>query len=69
MTGLWTLTGPWTHRTRPPPFAKHADAFRTSAHKALSTLIHGTKRNEGDISNELRMGTFLKSLDNSVVDS
>ena len=28
--GVWKLTPPWTHRTRPPLRAKRADAFRTA---------------------------------------
>src|SRR5712691_4639471 len=28
--GVWKLTQPWTHRTRPPLLAKRADAFRTA---------------------------------------
>src|SRR5712691_11864224 len=28
--GVWKLTQPWTHRTRPPLLAKRADEFRTA---------------------------------------
>src|SRR5712691_4809634 len=42
--GVWKLTQPWTHRTRPPLLAKRADAFRTApTTRHLVSLLRKTK--------------------------
>jgi hypothetical protein len=57
---LWKLPEPWTRRAR--------------AHRSLEnyrTVFHSYHRHhqQGDISNELRTGTFLTSLDTTTFTS
>ena len=44
----WKLTGPWTHRPRPPHLGKRS-AFPTSFHSALSSSNHPRKTRKSQI--------------------